>query len=206
MTSIEPIGGYPPDAAAAASRLRRHIQSPRALLGSLSVLAALPLAILTNTMFGGGELIVVHAALGLGMVLLAASVGDFRGPVALRWIGATALLVLGAIFLAQGVAEIVQSPQIFAIVYGDPTIQAMEKLSSYPIILWCLGLVITHSRGKSRILGMLSLAAIALVEIYAFWITSTGGVLDITFRLTYLLAFAWLAVEAVKPRDNRSQP
>ena len=203
--TIEPLGGYPAGAVAPARQPRRRIQSPPALLGSLSVLAALPLAILTNTMFGDGELIVVHAALGVGMVFLAASVGDFRGPVALRWIGATALLVLGAIFLAQGVAEIIQSPQVFAIVYGDPTIQAVEKLSSYPIILWCLGLVITHSRGKTRSLGMLSLGAIALVEIYAFWIASTGGVLDITFRLTYLLAFAWLAVEAVKPRDPRNQ-
>lgn len=189
--------------ATTATTLRRQpraMQSLRALLGSIAVLAALPLTILTSVVFGGGDGIVVHAALGTGMVLLAASVFDFRTPAIISWVGMAAMLLMGAIFLAQGVGEAVQSPALFAVVYGDPTIQAVEKLASYPIIIWCVGLLLVHSRGKSRILGAVSLIAIAAVEIYALWITSTGGELDIRFRFTYLLAFVWLAVEGGKSR------
>lgn len=187
-------------ATATLPRPPRDMQSLRALLGSIAVLAALPLTFLTNVVFGGGDGIVVHAALGTGMVLLAASVFAFRTPAIISWVGMVAMLVMGAIFLAQGVGEALQSPALFAVVYGDPTIQAVEKLASYPIIIWCIGLLLAHSRGKSRILGAASLIAIAAVEIYALWITSNGGELDITFRFTYLLAFVWLAFEGGKSR------
>jgi hypothetical protein len=198
VTTFQPILEYP--GGPPALRPWAGVQSARALLGSLSVLAALPLAILTNTLFGGGELIVVHAALGLGMLLLAASVGDFRGPGYLSWIGASAMLVLGAIFLGQGIAEVVQSPPVFAIVYGDPILQAVERFAAYPILLWCASLLVTHSKGKSRVLGAAALLGIAAVEVYAFWVAQTGGTLDIAFRLAYLLAFVWLALEGAKPR------
>jgi hypothetical protein len=173
----------------------RGMQSLRALLGSLSLLAALPLAFLTSVGLSGGETVVVHAAFGAGMLLLAAAAFDFGVPRIVGWIGMCATLVLGAIFLAQGVAELVQSPALFAIVYGDPTVQAVERLAAYPLLFWCIGVLLAHSRGRLRVVGAISIAAIAAAEAYSYWVVHAGGTPDIMLRLTYLLAFVWLALE-----------
>jgi hypothetical protein len=179
----------------AASPRQFGMLSPRAFLGSLSVLVALPIAVLTNLAFGSGEVIAVHAALGVGMLLLAAAAFDFRISNIAGWVGMTAMVILGTIFLAQGVGEIVQSPALFAIVYGDPTIQAVERLAAYPILIWCAAILLTHSRGWRRHVGAIALAAIGAVEVYTLWVAYAGGAPDIMLRLTYLLAFAWLALE-----------
>ena len=53
-------------------------RSRNAIAGGIAVLAALPLAILSALAFGGGDQVVVHALLGLGMILLFLATADFR--------------------------------------------------------------------------------------------------------------------------------
>jgi hypothetical protein len=178
----------------------RVVRSRSAIAGGISVLAALPLAILCAVVFGGGDAVVVHVALGAGMVLMLLATNDFQMPAAITWIGRVGMAALGAIFLLQAAAEALQWPALLQLAYGDPTIQLIEKVSGYPILLWFAGLLLNDSRGKSQVFGGLVLAAIVASELYSLWLVLNGGAPDIMLRALYLPLFIWLALEGREPR------
>lgn len=178
------------------------MRSRNAIAGGIAVLTALPLAIVSALVLGGGDQVVVHAFLGLGMILLFLATTDFRVPGAITWLGRAGMVGLGSIFLLQGLADAVQWPPLLAIAYGDPTLQLIEKVSAYPILLWFVGLLFSDSMGKTRIFGGVVLGSIIVSELYSLWLTLNGGSPDIMLRALYLPLFVWLALEGAKPRHG----
>jgi hypothetical protein len=59
------------------------MRSPRGLLGAIVLLLALPIAVLTQVLFGSGSGLAIHFALAVGCLLLSFSAFDFGTP---RWI------------------------------------------------------------------------------------------------------------------------
>src|ERR687890_2440258 len=56
------------------------MRSPRGVLGSLALLLALPIAVLTQVLFGGGSAVAIHVALAAGCGVLFLSPLAFRQP------------------------------------------------------------------------------------------------------------------------------
>jgi hypothetical protein len=59
------------------------------------------------------------------------------------------------------------------------------------------------SQGRTRIFGVLSLLAVAAVELYRIVLLASGSPEDATLRLAYLLPFVWLLLESRKERSPR---
>ena len=62
------------------------MRSPRGFLGSLVLLLALPIAVLTQVLFGSGSAVAIHVALAAGCVLVSLSAFDFDTPRWLAWL------------------------------------------------------------------------------------------------------------------------
>jgi hypothetical protein len=184
------------DPLAPTSRIPR---SRAAIASGIAMLAALPLAIATALALGGGDGVVVHGILGLGMTFLLVATGDFRMPRAITWIGRLGIAALGTIFFLQGLADAVQWQPLSMIAY-DVIGQFIEKAAIYPVLLWFAGLLAYDSKGKSRLFGALVLGALLAAELYSLWTVLSGGSPDVLLRALYLLPFVWLLFEGTKRR------
>ena len=97
----EVVGTSPGVAARQGRFAGSEMRSPRAFLGSIAILLALPLAVLTQVVFGGGSGIAIHFALAVGSVLVGLSAFDFETPRWLAWMGCVSAIAFAAIFLLQ---------------------------------------------------------------------------------------------------------
>jgi len=183
------------------------MKSPRALAAAIVVLLALPIAGLYQAVAGGGAEVVVHLALALGAELMAVAVFDFRTAPWMTWTGALALSVLAVIFLLQGVAELAHNESLTHFVY-QVFGQRTEAWAGDLFVLWCIAVVVMDSRGWTRMLGAVALALVVGMRGYAYYLSYRGTSLDAaapSLKVLALLQFAWLLVEARKPRaDPRS--
>lgn len=82
---VEPGGvGTTPNIAAQQETLGGYgMRSPRGFLGSVVLLLALPVAVLTQVLLGSGSAVTIHLALALGCALLSLAAFDFQTP---RWV------------------------------------------------------------------------------------------------------------------------
>jgi len=180
--------------------LVQPLRSQAAIVSGISTLAALPLAVVAQSVLGQGGNVVVHVLLALGIASLLVASRDFPMPAWLRWVGRTAMLALASIFLLQGIAEALQWPALLTVAYDVIPVQVVEKGSVYPILLWFCGLLIFASSSKRQVLGAIILSAIFAAELICLFVFLTGGVPDPSFRAFYLLPFAWLILEGFGPR------
>ena len=67
---------------------------------------ALPIAVLTQVLFGSGSGIAIHLALAVGCVLVSLSAFDFGAPRWLAWIGFVSAGAFAAIFLVQAASSL----------------------------------------------------------------------------------------------------
>jgi hypothetical protein len=71
-------------------------------LGSLVLLLALPVAVLTQVVFDSGSGMAIHVALAVGCVLVSLSTFYFGTPRWPAWVGSASAGAFAAIFLVQG--------------------------------------------------------------------------------------------------------
>ena len=145
--------------------------------------------------------LVVHVVLALGAALLAFAVFNFRTARWIAWTGCVSASVLAAIFLLQAVSEVARNPSLTHLVYRVLG-QRLEGWVAHLVLLWCLTVVLVDSQGKTRIVGLVALAFVACVEIYAWRLSVSGSSLNAAapgLKALYLLPFAWLLLEARKP-------
>ena len=203
--SVEARGaGTSPEAAARPDTARGvGMRSPRGLLGSIVLLLALPIAVLTQVLFGSGSGIAIHFALAAGCVLVSFSVFDFDTPLWIAWIGGVAASAFAAIFLAQGVASLIGNDS-FSYFANQVLGFWPEKVLLSLIIFWLLGVLLTASRGKTRILGFVVMAIVVCVDAYVYFglfYLGTNPFLETSVvKLPYLLPFVWLLFESRKGR------
>jgi hypothetical protein len=164
------------------------------------LLLGVPLALITATALGGGAENVLHLAMGASFLLLAFAVFDFRLP---TWINLTACAatgVLGAIFLLQGASDLMHSASLQHLAYAVLG-QRVEKMLGYAFLLWCVAMLFRDSVGRTKVLGVVVLAAILCMEIYSIVTAYRGGETPGVLKLFYLPLFVWLLLEGMKRRD-----
>ena len=181
------------------------MRSPRGLVGAIVLLLALPIAVLTQELFGSGSGLAIHFALALGCVLVASSAFDFGTPRWIAWIGCVSAGVFAAIFLVQAASSLVGN-ESFSYFANEVLGFWPEKILLSLITFWLVGILLTASRGKTRILGFVAMAIVVCVEAYVYFgllVLGTNPFLETAaVKLLYLLPFVWLIFESAKRRSR----
>jgi hypothetical protein len=171
------------------------MRSPRGFLGSIVLLLALPVAVMTQVLLGSGSGVAMHVALAVGCTLLSLAVFDFETARWIAWTGRAAAGAFAAIFLLQAASELIRNDSF--------NYFALQVLGNYPerilktlFIFWLVGVLLTASRGKTRILGFVVMAVVACVELYNYALLFLGEAPALT--ILYLLPFVWLLLESSK--------
>jgi hypothetical protein len=128
------------------------MRSPRGFLGSVVLVLALPVAVLTQVLLGSGSSVAMHVALTVGCMLVAISAFDFETSRWVAWIGRVAAGAFAAIFLLQAASELMENDSFRYF--------TLKVLGNWPervlttLFIFCLvAVLLTASRGKTRILG-----------------------------------------------------
>jgi hypothetical protein len=200
--SVEPEGaGTSPNLAARHRMLGGlGMRSLLGFLGSIVLLLALPVAVLTQVLLGSGSGVTIHVALAVGCALLSLSAFDFETPRWVAWIGCVAAGAYGAIFLLQAASELIQNDS-----FSYFTLQVLgdypERVLSSVLILWLVAVLLTASRGKTRILGFVAMAVVVCVEVYNYILLFLGE--EHALAIVYLLPFVWLLLESRKKQPKQ---
>jgi len=179
------------------------MRSPRGFAGAVVFLLALPVTRLYEILAGDGAGVVIHAAFGLGAALMAVAAFDFKTPRWIAWAGCIATGALAAIFVLQGVSELISHPQLTRFAY-QVVGQRVEGRLVDLFLLWCIGLLLLDSHGKTKIFGFVVMSIVVCVEAYSFGLSFAGRSLDAEapgFKLLFLLPFVWLLLESRKISD-----
>jgi hypothetical protein len=180
------------------------MRSPRGVLGSLVLLLALPIAVLTQVLFGGGSAVAIHVALAAGCVLVSLSAFDFGTPRWLAWLGCVSAGAFAAIFLLQAASTLIGN-ESFSYFTNDVLGFWPEKVLLSLLTIWLVGLLLTARRDKTRILGFVAMAIVVCVEAYVYFgllFLGTNPFLEnAVVKLPYLLPFVWLLLESGKRRS-----
>ena len=180
------------------------MRSPRGVLGSLVLLLALPIAVLTQVLVGSGSAIAIHVALAAGCLLVSLSAFDFGAPRWLAWVGCVSAGAFAAIFLVQAVSTVI-GIESFSYFANEVLGFWPEKLLLSSITVWLIGVLLTASRGRTRILGLVAMATVVCVEAYVYFglfYLGTNPFLETpVVKLPYLLPFVWLLFESGKRRS-----
>lgn len=141
------------------------MRSRRGFLAALVFLLGLPIAVLSQMLFGAEVETMIHFLFGAGFALISFSVFDFKTPRWITWIGSASTGALAAIFLLQGVSELIQNESLthFAFqVLG----QRLERVLPDLLIVWFVAMLLTDSQGWTRILGFVVMSIAVGVEVY----------------------------------------
>jgi hypothetical protein len=161
---------------------------------------AVPVAFLCQILFGSGASTTIHLALGAGSVLLSFAVFDFKLPRWINWIGCVSAAALGAIFLLQGVALLIDNDSLTYLAY-QMLGQWLEGLFPALLILWFVAMLLFDSQGKTRILGIVAVSIAVGFEVYTHTVAYLGTPIETQpqmLRLLMLLPFVWLLLESTK--------
>jgi hypothetical protein len=174
-----------------------RIRSPLGLLAALTFLVGIPISFGWQILFGSGAGTMIHFFLAAGSLLLAFCVFDFKLPRWMNWIGCTAALALGTIFLLQAVALLIANESLNYFAY--------EVLGQWPegwlpdvVILWFVGMLVFDSQGKSRIFGIVAVSIAVCFELYSHILRYLGTSDTGSLKLLMLLPFVWLLLESMK--------
>jgi hypothetical protein len=163
------------------------------------LLLALPIAVLTQVLFGSGSAVAIHVALAAGCVLVSLSAFDFDTPRWLAWIGCVSVGAFAVIFLLQAASTLIGN-ESFSYFTNDVLGFWPEKILLSLITFWLVGVLLTASRGKTRILGFVAMAVVVCTEAYVYFgllFLGTNPFLETAVvRLPYLLPFVWLLFES----------
>jgi hypothetical protein len=176
------------------------MRSPRGFLGSIVLLLALPVAVLVQVLLGSGSSLTMHVALTVGCTLVALSVFDFDTPRWAAWVGRVAAGVLAAIFLVQAASELLRNDSFSRF--------ALQVLGNWPervlislFIFWLVAVLLTASRGKTRLLGFVAMAVVVCVEAYNYVLLYLGEAHAL--KILYLLPFVWFLLESRKREPRK---
>ena len=169
---------------------------------------ALPIAVLTQVLFGSGSGIAIHLALAVGCVLVSLAAFDFGTPRWLAWIGCVSAGAFAVIFLSQAASTLIGN-ESFSYFTNEVLGFWPEKILLSLITFWLIGLLLTASRGRRRILGIVAMAIVVCVEAYVYFglfVLGTNPFLESdVVKLPYLVPFVWLIFESSK-RRARTDP
>ena len=163
-------------------------------------LLALPATLLYQAVVGAGVETVAHAVLALGSVLMAFAVFDFMTARWIACVGCASTSALAVIFLLQGASELIQNASLTRFVYQRLG-QRVEGWLVDLFLVWCIAVLLTDSRGKTKALGCVALSIAVCVEVYANGLSFAGTSLNAeapALKALIVLPFTWLLLESAK--------
>jgi hypothetical protein len=176
------------------------MRSPRGFVGSIVLVLALPVAVLIQVLLGSGSSLAMHVMLTVGCTLVALSAFDFGTPRWVAWVGRAAAGAFAAIFLLQAASELMRNDAFSHF--------ALQVLGNWPervlitlFALWLVGVLLSGSRGKTRILGFVVMALVVGVDAYnyvLFYLEEPPGLTAV-----YLVPFVWLLLESRKTQPGK---
>ena len=176
------------------------MRSLRGVWAASVCLLAVPVAFVFQLIVGSGVEIVLHLVLGVGFLLTAFAVFDFEPPRWLPWVGCLSIGALGAIFLLQGISQLVQNDWLTYLAF-QVLGQQVEALSGDVFLAWCCATVLLMSHGKVKLFGIGVMVLAVSAEIYSYGVryfgSGAGGVSQL-LKLVLLLPFVWLLLESSK--------
>jgi hypothetical protein len=176
------------------------MRSIRGLFAAIAFLLVVPLVVVNSALFGIDAEITVHFVAAAGLALLALCVFDFRTPSWMMWAGFVAASISAVTYLLQGVSNLVPNDALNYLAFTVPG-QQLERVLPDVLILWFVGLLLTDSRGKTRILGLAVLLPVVCVELLSYGLLLFGSSIYEAvpaLRLVMLLPFVWLPFESAK--------
>lgn len=177
-----------------------NVKSKRGFAGALILLLALPVTLVYQSLGAPRPEAVIHVLFALGALLMALAVFDFMVP---KWIAALGVISAGAltvVFLLQGMSELTQNAQLTDLVYRVLG-QHIERWLVDLFLVWCVGVLLTDSRGRTKTLGYVAVAVAVGVEVYANWLAYRDTSLNVqapALKLTIFLPLIWLLFESRK--------
>src|SRR5215217_9496914 len=174
------------------------VRSPRGILAASVCLLAVPVALLFQLIVGSGAEIVLHLVGGVGCLLTAFAVFDFKPPRWLPWIGCLSIGAFGATFLLQGISQLLHIDWLTYVAFQILG-QQVETLSVDVFLVWCSATVLLMSHGKVKLFGICVMVLAVSAEIYSYVVRYFGsGAVSPLLKLTLLLPFVWLLLESSK--------
>jgi hypothetical protein len=180
------------------------MRSLRGLLAAIAFLLVVPLVVVNSALFAIEAEITVHFVAAVGFLLLALAAFDFRTPKWIMWAACVAASISAVTYLLQGVSNLV--PNNTALFYLAFTVlgQQLERVLPDVLIVWFVAILLTDSRGKTRILGWAIMVPVIGVELLSYGSNLFGGsIYEVApiLRAAILLPFVWLAFESAKKRS-----
>jgi len=162
---------------------------------------ALPITIVNQMFFPVGAE-VIHLALAVGTLLIGLSVFDFATPSWLDSVTCVAASALAVIFLAQGLGELTQNETLKNLAFSREIGGWGEMLTISIVMVWFIAIALTHGRGPTMILGVLSSAFIVGLGTWSILFAPPSGTPQ-AMRLLFLLPIAWFLFVSTR-RASRS--
>ena len=177
------------------------MRSTRGLIGAATILLSYPVAIAATMLLGGdAATLIVHLFIGAGFVILASSVFDFGLP---RWvsvIGALSGGAFGAIFLLQGISELVHIQAVTHLAF-DVLGHQVERVLPDIFFVWFAALLLAGSTGRTRWVGWAIMPIVIGLEVAIVAGAFVG--IDVPFvKLAFFLPMIWLLLESLKGRPT----
>jgi hypothetical protein len=135
---------------------------------------------------------------------MALAVFDFRTSTWIAWTGCASLGVLTVIFLLQAASELTQNESLTEFAYRVLG-QRLEAWAGDLFVAWCVVVLFSDSRGRTRLLGVGALAIVVMMRSYAHYLSYQGTSLSVEapgLVTLALLPFGWLLFEAAKERSQ----
>jgi hypothetical protein len=181
------------------------MRSPRAAAAAATVLLSVVGGIVAGaTMGDAASALVIHFGIGAGFVLLATAAFDFRMPRWASWIGALSAGAFGAIFLLQGVSNLLPGATLLSQIAFDTLGHEIERVLPDIVYVWFVALLLFASTGRTRIIGWLVMGTVIGVEV-ASLVATVAGVGFPTIKILLFAPFIWLLLEAVKKEQASAQ-
>ena len=180
------------------------MRSSRGLFAAIAFLLVLPLAVLSSIVFGMEAEVTVHFVAAVGFALLALSVFDFHAPRWLSLAACAAASISACTYLLQGVSNLVPNDTLHYVAF-QLLGQQLERVLPDVLILWFLGLLLTDSHGKTRLLGFAGVVPVLLEELLSYGFSLSGGsIYEVAplLKAALILPFVWLACESAKMRSR----
>lgn len=180
------------------------MKSKRGFAGALILLLALPVTLVYQSLGGPRGEAVIHALLALGALLMALAVFEFATPKWVRVLGVVSAGALAVIFLLQGLSEVLPNARLTDFVYRVLG-QRIEGWLVDTFLVWCVGVLLTDSRGRTKAFGCVAVGIGVAVEVYANWLAYRGTSLNEqapAFKLSILLPILWLLFETRKAKSQ----
>lgn len=174
-----------------------NMRSPYGLLAALVLLSAIPIALLCQIVLGVDLETSIHFLLATSSGLMALAVFDFKLPAWVTWLGSLSASIAAAIFLLQGVSQLIPNDVLFYFAYrvlGGP----LEAALIDALMLWFVALVLGDSQGKTRLFGAAAVSIVVCCELYKYSLAYLSAEPVELLKLSILLPFVWLLLESRK--------